>query len=216
MKNSNLFIEQIERGPLDNLLYILVDESTKKIALVDPAWDVTYLLKQIQFYGGDLDKIILTHGHHDHVNGITQILAHYPNTPIYISAHEANHLIPPFENNHIKTSHHDVISLGNHKLTVIHTPGHTPGCQCFVYDNQWIITGDTLFINGCGRCDLKSGNAEQLFHSLQHLLTLDDQLIIYPGHRITKKTTDSLGHQKQTNPYLKLDKNHFIARRMGL
>jgi hydroxyacylglutathione hydrolase len=213
MKNNTLYFEQLERGPLDNLLYILADMDEKKAVFVDPAWDVPYLLRKLETLSCTLDKIILTHGHHDHVNGIPEILAHFPDTPIYLSHLEADFLTPNYPQNLVRTTEDDLITLGQYTLKVTLTPGHTAGGQCFIFEDQWILTGDTLFINGCGRCDLRSGNVEAMYDSLTKLKQLPDALVIYPGHRLGTKTQDTLEKQKKSNVYLKLSKEEFLIRR---
>ena len=90
------------------------------------------------------------------------------------------------------------------------------GCQCFLYDGQ-LIAGDTLFIDGCGRCDLPGGDAKVMYNSLYNiLLKLPDETIIYPGHNYGPVPSDTLRHQKQTNPYLQAGSlSEFLGERMG-
>ena len=92
--------------------------------------------------------------------------------------------------------------LGYVKLDFIHTPGHTPGGMCIIVDDDSILTGDTLFIGDCGRCDLPGGSLSQMFQSLQKIKSLFDNLIVYPGHDYGNKPFDKLGNQKKINKTL--------------
>lgn len=212
MQNTKLFIEQYELGPMQNLVYILADLEQGCATLVDPAWDVPFLLKKIKDLNCELTQIFLTHGHHDHVNGIPELLKHNGAIPIYLSKHEAPYLTPDVPNI-VPTYHEDWLTVGNFKVQCLHTPGHTPGGQCF-YFGDTLLTGDTLFVNGCGRCDLPGGDANILYHSLNFLKTLPDELTIYPGHSYSKRKSAILGDQKTRNPYLaQLDIDTFFKRR---
>ncbi len=115
----------------------------------------------------------------------------------------------------IKTTHNQDITLGNETIKILHTPGHSPGGQCF-YNAPHLITGDTLFVNGCGRCDLPGSDPEAMFNSLHEIIgKLPDDTIIYSGHNYGDPPTDTLGNQKKTNPYLKLEKEKFLRLRAG-
>ncbi len=110
----------------------------------------------------------------------------------------------------------DVIMLGDSKISVHETPGHTLGSVCYQTDKA-LITGDTLFINGCGRCDFRDSDIDAMWDSLQRLKSLPDDLIVYCGHDYGIQQKDSLGNQKRTNPYLLIDdKAFFINFRLNL
>lgn len=211
---SSLVIQQYEIGPLNNFLYLLGDPSSKEMAVIDPAWDVPFLIQESRKLGYKITKVFLTHAHPDHVNGLDELLEEY-NVPVYISKHEAPFLRKNLKNL-IDVHNGDQLSLGAITFNVLHTPGHTPGCQCFLYDGQ-LISGDTLFIDGCGRCDLPGGDPKVMYHSLYHvLMNLPDETIIYPGHNYGPTPTDTLRHQKKTNPYLQARSlSEFLGERMG-
>ena len=107
--------------------------------------------------------------------------------------------------------------MGKISFDILHTPGHTPGCQCFLAQGQ-LISGDTLFIDGVGRCDLPGGDPKVMYASLSNILMkLPDETIVYPGHNYGPTPTDTIGRQKQTNPYLQCSNlNEFLVERMGL
>lgn len=197
---SPFYIEQIELGPMQNQLYILADTVSKQAFLVDPAWDVPYLLQRLETLGVHLMGVLLTHGHHDHTNGIPALLQQFPALPVYISKHELT-VLKPKTPNLVELLDQELLLLGQVEITCIHTPGHSPGGQCFWIEDT-LITGDTLFINGCGRTDLPGSDPDQLLASFKKLIKLPDHLIVYPGHRYHPKTSDTLGEQKKSNRFL--------------
>ena len=98
---------------------------------------------------------------------------------------------------------------------MLHTPGHTPGSQCFLVDNR-IVSGDTLFIGACGRVDLPGSNPEQMYYSLtQKLMALPDDMILFPGHNYSATPTSTMGEQKKTNPYLRFTSLKQFLASMG-
>lgn len=206
-------IHQLPLGPMDNLIYIIEDEASKKAAVVDPAWDVPHIIYQLEGKDLSLEIILLTHGHPDHVNGLNALLEH-KSVPVYLSKDEHPIITPNVPQLH-KVTDNETIQLGDTTINCIHTPGHSPGGQCFLIDPH-LITGDTLFIGACGRTDLPGGDAPTLYNSLARLKSLPDHLIVYPGHHYGKNSTDTLGHQKEVNPYLTAtEEKTFIKKRTG-
>lgn len=214
MKYPELILAQMEIGPLNNFIYFLGDAKTKEIAIVDPAWDVDFLRDEAKKKGYKITKVFLTHGHPDHVNGLKDLLKTH-DVPVYLSEHEADFYTPPFKNI-IKVADREKLTIGNIEFECLHTPGHTPGCQCFKYKDV-LIAGDTLFIDGCGRVDLPGGNGKTLFKSLYNvILKLPDTTVIYPGHNYGAVQFETLAEQKKTNPYLQAgDLENFLNERMG-
>lgn len=214
MKYPELILEQMEIGPMNNFIYFIGDKAGSEVAVVDPAWDVDFLRKHAQKKGYKITAVFLTHGHPDHVNGL-EALQKTHDIPVYLSAHEAAYYTP-FCKHLIKVENNQKIKLGNLEFECLHTPGHTPGCQCFKYKDV-LITGDTLFIDGCGRCDLPGGNPKMMFRSLYEvILKLPDQTILYPGHNYGEVPFATLAEQKMTNPYLQAGNlKNFLDERMG-
>lgn len=212
---EELILKQMAVGPMGNFVYFLGDAQSKEIAVVDPAWDVDYLCNEAEKNGCKITAVLLTHGHPDHVNGLKTILARH-DVPAYISRHEAFFLKPKHKNITGIDDRHKV-KIGRLEIQCLLTPGHTPGCQCFLYKNV-LISGDTLFIDGCGRCDLPGSDPQKMYHSLYEVvMKLPGETIIYPGHNYGPTPSATLASQKKTNPYLTCAGiEEFLSERMGV
>ena len=206
-------IYQYKLGPMENFVYLIVDEATKEAAIVDPAWDVHYVLKQAEEMGAKVTKILLTHGHFDHVNNLDSAIE-ATNAPVYLSEHEAEELTPDVPLNRLKDQ--DELNIGEIRVKVHTTPGHSPGGVCFEFDNT-LLTGDTIFIQGCGRCDFEYSDPEKMSESLDKIRALPDSLNVYAGHDYGDTKTATLGTLKEENLYLKAaSRRDFIHKRVGL
>lgn len=212
---GNLIIQQMGIGPMQNFQYFLGDASTGDIAVVDPAWNVDFLCAQAKKQNFKITGVFLTHGHHDHINGLGELLARH-DVPAYISKYET-YFHKPRHKNIVETEDRQKVKVGRLAFECLLTPGHTPGCQCFRYENI-LITGDTLFIDGCGRCDLPGGDARQMYASLYNIIMkLPDLTMIYPGHNYGPTSSATLASQKKTNPYLSCKSlDEFLSHRMGI
>jgi len=189
-------LEQINIG-FDNYCYIVFCEQSKKAAIVDPGFGVSHIINNIINKNLVLMNIIITHHHSDHTSGVNAIKKEYPSAGIVASNEDGR----DFDVD-VYVSDDDFLRLGDINLRFILTPGHTPGGICIIFDDKAIITGDTLFIGDCGRCDLPGGSLFQMFQSLQKIKTLPNELIVYPGHDYGNKPFDTLGNQKKTNKTL--------------
>ena len=215
MSNQGFKIHPIELGPMLNFVYLVEDIATKRTAVVDPAWDAPAIIAEAEKLDLKITDILLTHSHHDHINGIEGVLEHH-NAEMHL-------LKPEFEfwgaEIDKPSLHHggDEISLGDSQIKILHTPGHTPGSACFQLGNE-IITGDTLFVFGCGRCDLHGGNPAEMFETLKQMKqTLPDDMIIHPGHNYSVKKTCTFGEQVEGNPFLHYeDETGFVNYRMDV
>src|SRR5262249_52732422 len=133
-------------------------------------------------------------------SGITDLIAHI-DARIHVNKHEADGLIKVTgvsESDLVRHDSGDVIELGDVAIELLHTPGHTPGSQCFLVRDQ-LVTGDTLFVDGCGRVDLPGGDAAQLRTSLRKLAALPDHIVVCPGHDYARTPTNTIAQQKQSN-----------------
>lgn len=212
---QRLILEQMELGPMQNFQYFLGDAASADIAVVDPAWDVDFLCAAAERKKYKIKAVFLTHGHPDHVNGLKEILSRH-DVPAYISRHE-HILYKPRHKNIVEVEDGQILQVGTAAFECLRTPGHTPGSLCFRHENI-LITGDTLFIDGCGRCDLPGGSAKQLYNSLYNvILKLPDSTIIYPGHNYGSQAFAALASLKKTNPYLSCrSMEEFLCDRLGI
>lgn len=202
-----------ELGPMENFVYLIEDKASGRAAVVDPAWDVPEILALARDHGVRITDILLTHSHHDHINGIEGVLKAY-DAQLHLLKAEARFWGSYLD---LPTLHHggDVITLGGTAIEVLHTPGHTPGSACYRVADQ-LITGDTLFVFGCGRCDLRGGDPEQMFHTLRDMRQrLADSTVILPGHNYAVQPSSTLAEQKDGNPFLHFDDlGRFVQYRM--
>ena len=177
--------------PIDNNNYLIIDEQSKEAALVDCSAVDKDIEDAIKNEGAKLKYILLTHGHFDHVAGIR------PNPDVKVVMNKedlgwlnnANQYLPMFgmpemtiPNIDICVEDGDIIKLGNLEIKVLHTPGHTPGGVCYYVDGK-VFSGDTIFRESVGRCDLEGGDFSQIVKSIeQKIYTLPPETLIYPGH----------------------------------
>ena len=203
-----------ELGPMENFVYLIHDHSSNTAAIVDPAWEVAEVLNFADSKGIKITDILLTHSHHDHVNGLQQTLEHSDAT-IHLLKSEAKFW---GESLNKPVLHHggDQIKIGDSQIRILHTPGHTPGSACYHIGND-LIAGDTLFVFGCGRCDLAGGDPEQMFHTLNKMKTeLPAATVLHPGHNYAPQSpTSTMETQKEGNPFLHFDESaDFVKYRM--
>lgn len=217
MQNNPIYLKQLEVGPMENFVYLIGDPVTRQALVVDPAWQIDTILRQAEQDEMNIVGALISHHHYDHTNGIEDLLA-AKDCKIYIHKNDAEFVkgIPTINLN--KTEHAQEISLGDLKIKLLHTPGHTPGSQCFCVHGH-LISGDTLFIGGCGRCDFPGGDAEQMYYTLtQKIMRMDDETIVLPGHHYADRPQAKLGEEKSQNPYLRmaaLSLQDFLQLRMG-
>jgi hydroxyacylglutathione hydrolase len=207
--NERLYFKQIEMGPMQNFVYLIGSVETRKVAVVDAAWEIDKILRLAAQDDVEITHAFVTHTHPDHVGGrfagvqiegITELLSRCK-TKVVVHKTEAEFLKALSPSDLIKAESGDKIDVGGLEIQLLHTPGHTPGSQCFLVENR-IVSGDTLFIGSCGRVDLPGSDPEQMYYSLtQKLTTLPDETILFPGHNYSDKPTSTIGEEKQSNPY---------------
>lgn len=215
MTERSYNVHTLELGPMDNLIYLIEDKATKKTAVVDPAWDVPSIINTAQQHDLIIDKILLTHCHHDHINGIEELLE-YKECDIHIIKEEYEFWQKSYKPSQLHYGG-DTFLLGETEIKVLHTPGHTVGSACYQFGNE-LITGDTLFVYGCGHCKLAGADPETLYQTLKNMKQrLDPNRIILPGHHYADNKTSTINEQLEGNPFLQFDtKKDFINYRIHI
>lgn len=195
-----MYFKQLELGPMQNFVYLIGDEQSREAAVVDPGWEVAHVLRVAERDGYRLTKAFVTHHHFDHVMGLSDLLKAV-DLPVYVHREDAP-LLELSRSSLRLTTGGDTVQVGQLPVALIHTPGHTPGSQCLLVEGR-LLSGDTLFIGACGRCDLPGGDPRLLYRSLTETLKrLDDSTILCPGHHYAGVPTVILGDEKRTNPFL--------------
>ena len=192
-------------GQMANFTYILVDEETGKAALIDPSWNLEKVFYTLKKNSWKLEYIINTHSHFDHVLGNEQVGA-------ATSAKIIQHKSSPLEKQ-IQVDDGETIILGKIAIRVLHTPGHSKDSICLIANGKLVFTGDTLFIGNCGRTDLPGSDPVEMYDSLLNkVATLDESLIVYPGHDYGPTPTSTINAEKKTNYVLQpRSKKDFLA-----
>ncbi len=226
MSGEGYFVHQFPLGPWDNFIYLLGDEKSKRCAVVDPAWHAPSILAQAEAKGLTITDVLCTHGHFDHINAVDDIVdatdaaVHMLGEEIDFSTRSdapgrqaMNYLSPNLK----RKRPGDVVRIGDElDITLLHTPGHTPGSTSYLVNEQ-LVAGDTLFVDGCGRCDFIGGDPAQMFQTLQNLVDkLPGQTTLLPGHDYGPTASSPLSDQASTNPYLTANTlEDFVAHRMS-
>jgi glyoxylase-like metal-dependent hydrolase (beta-lactamase superfamily II) len=185
-----------------NFVYAIGDRETGECVLVDPAYDVADLLELISSDSMRVTGVLATHYHADHIGGtmmghtlqgVTGLLERV-DCPIHVQREEAPWVSRTTGIAESELAVHgpgDVVRVGDVEIELIHTPGHTPGSQCFLFDGH-LVSGDTLFLEGCGRTDLPGSDSAAMYDSLQRLAQLADDILVFPGHRYSLPSSASM------------------------
>jgi hydroxyacylglutathione hydrolase len=192
-----------------NFVYAIGDRATGECVLVDPAYAVNDLLDVIEGDGMHCTGVLATHYHPDHVGGSMMgftiegvaALLNRTDCPINVQRHEAPWVMRTTgldESNLVQHDAGDIVTVGAAEISLVHTPGHTPGSQCFHVEGC-LVSGDTLFLEGCGRTDLPGSNPEDMYHSLKQLAALPESTIVFPGHRYSQPSSASLHEVVESN-----------------
>ena len=196
-------------GQMVNHVYAIGDRETGEAMLVDPAYGVADLLALLAADDLRLSGVLVTHHHPDHVGGsmmghtiegLSEVLT-TTSVPVHVHRAEALSVARVTGISSSDLVVHDAgddIKVGDITVQVLHTPGHTPGSQCFLVDHL-LVSGDTLFLEGCGRTDLAGSDPEAMYESLARLATLPDDVVVFPGHRYSVASMGSLAAIKETN-----------------
>lgn len=193
-------IESLKIGPESNFCYLIECLQTGFCALVDPAFEAERV--KAHFFSNPKRKLkylIATHGHWDHAGGFPEMKSLFPEALVVAHASEKSRLQKLQVNLDQPMKDGDFIELGEVKIRILHTPGHTEGGACY-YLKPYLFTGDTLFVGLCGRTDLPGGSDELLFESLQRLKSLPSETIVLPGHDYGATPRSTLKAEAEQNP----------------
>jgi glyoxylase-like metal-dependent hydrolase (beta-lactamase superfamily II) len=216
-----LYVKQMELGPMQNFVYLVGDREAGECVAVDPAWEIDAIVRAAEADEMTIKGALITHTHPDHVGGhlfgldipgAEDLLERLPDARVYVHKAEREFL-RGFGSNLVKVEGGTELPVGRLTITFIHTPGHTPGSQCFYVDGR-LISGDTLFIGACGRTDLPGGDPTELHRSLtQRLAKLPDETVLFPGHNYGGPSS-TIGDEKRQNPFMRFGLGDFL-RAMG-
>jgi glyoxylase-like metal-dependent hydrolase (beta-lactamase superfamily II) len=192
-----------------NFVYAIGDRVTGECVLVDPAYAVDDLLTVVAADEMKVTGVLATHYHPDHIGGSMMgmeiqgiaALLEKVSCPIHVNAAEVPWVTRTSgvsETDLVAHQSGDRISVGSISIELIHTPGHTPGSQCFMVEGR-LVAGDTLFLDGCGRTDLPGSNAQEMMQSLARLAKVDDEVVLFPGHRYSAASSAPMGSVKASN-----------------
>ena len=223
--DDELFLEQIECGPMQNFVYAIGSRQTHEVVLVDPAWAIAPLVAHVREQGFEPVAALVTHYHPDHVGGSfsghkiegLRELLDLKGMKVYANKHEAQGLARVTgisDSDIVKVESGAQLKVGNVEIEFLHTPGHTPGSQCFLVRNA-LVSGDTLFIQGCGRVDLPGSDPDAMYESLHKLAALPDDTVLYPGHDYGGGPHRTLAETKRVNTYLRIPNLEMWRELMG-
>lgn len=225
MPQEGIYLKQLEIGQMQNFVYLIGDLKTREAAVVDAAWDIDAIVDAAAADDMKITKAFVTHFHPDHIGGnlfgykiegIAELLNQLP-IKVYVQKAEApymNRLVGLADTDMVMVEGGDKTDIGQLKVQFIHTPGHTPGSQCFLVEDQ-LISGDTLFIGACGRVDLPGSNPQDMYYSLTtKLKQLPDETILLPGHNYGGYRS-TIGAEKRQNTYLRCQRLEDFLAAMG-
>lgn len=213
---NDLYFRQIPIGPMANFIYLVGSKRTRECLVVDPAWDTDELIDAAAADDMKITGALVTHFHPDHVGGgfggfdvpggIGELMARV-GAKAHVNKHEVEGLkiiTGVSDSDLVAHESGDVVTVGDVAITLVHTPGHTPGGQCFLVGDR-LIAGDTLFVDACGRVDLPGADPVAMWDSLNNKLAkLPDEVVLYPGHDYGPTPTATMREQKRSNPYLQI------------
>jgi len=213
-------------GQMANFCYLVGDRGTGEALVVDPAWDVRGLVEAAEADGMRVSGALVTHYHPDHVGGdlfghdvegVADLLE-IGGMKVHVHEKEAAGVrrVTGLEKSDLSLhASGDVVRIGDVEVRLLHTPGHTPGSQCFLVEDR-LVSGDTLFVQGCGRVDLPGGDAEEMYRTLtERLATLGDDVVLFPGHHYADAVSSPMRAQRAENYALRVRSRAEWLRLMG-
>lgn len=213
--NGAIRIDMLVIPPFYENTYVLTRDDDSRAVIIDPGDDADAIIRHLKENKKTPDVILLTHGHMDHIGGITRLKDAYPDVriglhpddlPLYRALPEqpswlgldTQYTAPPEPD--LELEHEQVLTIAGIEIKVIHTPGHTPGSCCFLVEDH-LFTGDTLFQGSIGRTDLPGGSYSDIIRSIMtRIVPLGDHITIYPGHG----PSSTIGKERLSNPFLQV------------
>ncbi len=206
-----MIIQSFYTGPLAVNCYVVTDEKTKKTFIVDPGGHNANMVNYIKDHHLEIDYIILTHGHGDHIGGVPSLMKEFPGAMLVACIHEKALLENPNLNMSAMVQGHPVsltaeryvsdgetLAVGEMELKFLHTPGHSPGGMCILVDHV-VFSGDTLFEQSIGRTDFPGSSYNAIVKSIREkLFVLPDETAVLPGHM----GSTTIGFEKENNPFV--------------
>ena len=218
---ATIYLKQMELGPMQNFIYLVGDPATRQCVVVDPAWEIDTIVETAAADDMTIVGALITHTHQDHVGGHlfgmdipgVEELLEKVKAKVYVHKAEREFL-KGLGSDLVKVDGNDALTVGRLEITFLHTPGHTPGSQCFLVDGR-LISGDTLFIGSCGRTDLPGSDPTEMYYSLtQRLSKLPDETVLFPGHNYGGPSS-TIGDEKRGNPFMRFASLGDFLRIMG-
>ena len=191
-------IDVINLGPMDNCTYLVTQG--KDALLIDPAWDMNFLIRTIEYKPLNLRAVLFTHGHFDHVKFAQELLTHF-NLKAYLEESDLPLSGLPAELLHTYKGD-QTLDIGPFQVKILATPGHTAGCVCIQLEDV-LFTGDTLFPGACGRVDLPTSDPRAMLASLRRIANLPDDTRLFSGHSYGGRCSSTVAEEKLKNPFMR-------------
>jgi glyoxylase-like metal-dependent hydrolase (beta-lactamase superfamily II) len=224
---GSLYLKQLALGPMQNFVYLIGDADMRRAVVVDPAWDIDRILQVVAEDDLTLEGALITHFHPDHLGGnlmghkipgAVELLERDQKIKVFIHKSEADYVprVCGLSRSDLSlTEGGDEMAVGGQRIRFLHTPGHTPGSQCFLVGPN-LVSGDTLFIGSCGRVDLPGSDPKQMYDSLTNKLrALPDETVLYPGHDYADRPTSTIGEEKRRNVCMRFEQLDDFLSMMG-
>lgn len=220
------YLKQLGLGPMSNCVYAIGAHDSDTCVVIDPAWEVQKLISEVEKDGRKIVGCLVTHYHPDHcgghlwghdIEGVAEVCKAL-DVPIYANKLEIDGIakVTGVSLSQFKEMvSGEIYKLAGIDICPIHTPGHTPGSQCFLCADH-LLSGDTLFVSGCGRVDLPGGDVDQMWDSIHNKLApLPDHTVLLPGHHYDPQWSATFAEVRRLNPYLAAnDADEFKGRRL--
>lgn len=197
-------IAQWEIGPMKNFVYLLIDWRTKKAAIVDPQEDLSAPLAALAAHGLELERVLITHTHFDHVAGLPALIRERPELTTVLHEADLHRIADIVRGGRPRlVADGETFDVGGLAVKAMHTPGHSAGHSCYLVESTapaLLLTGDTIFVNDCGRTDFADGSDEAMFASIQRVKALPADTVILPGHHYRPQVASTVAHEAATSP----------------